>query len=124
ILHYLEQEDYADYFERAKTRASKYFRRNSAGSKRQRKNKCKAHLLQQGFDFGVIDDVLNEDLDPISKDDEKTSLRKLILQSTKRYQRRFEGYELEQKIIQNALSKGYSYGSIKEIMEELNEYED
>lgn len=124
VLNYLAQEDHSDYIERAQIRAEKYFRRNSSGSKRQRQNKCKAHLLQQGYEFGVIDEVLSKDLDSISKDEEKNSLRKQILQSKRRYSRQYEGYDLEQRIIQNALSKGYPYGSIKEILEELNEHED
>lgn len=120
ITHYLAQESSEETFERALKRAKQFMKRSQSGSQMQRENKLKAHLVRQGYDFNVINRVVEYDFNDYSKDEEKLSLNKLMTQAYKRYEKKYDGNELKQKLIQHALSKGYPYEMIKEVMEEYN----
>lgn len=124
IHEVLLDEDQEIYIERGIERAEDFLRRNTTGSKIQRENKTKEHLIRQGFEFDVLDSIMLRVEDEYDFEDETESLEKVISQAYTKYSRRFSGYELEQKVIKSALSKGYGFSHVKEVMEEMKNSED
>ncbi len=120
----LEAEPREDYIERGVIRASNFLRRSHNGSAAQRTQKLKEHLVRQGFEFEVLDSIISQVEDSYNDEDEKESLKKLMIQSKERFSKNFSESDLDQKVIKNALSKGYTYSLVKEIMEEMKEDED
>lgn len=124
IERYLEVEDQEAYIQRGVERSICFLKRTKRGSKQERMNKLKGHLLRQGFEFNVLNSILNQVEDDYDKADELESLKKVMTQSYKRLSRKYEGYELSTKVMQNARSKGYPYQLVKVVMEELDECKD
>lgn len=124
IDRYLEVEDQEVYVNRGIERSISFLKRTKNGSKQERMNKLKEHLLRQGFEFNVLSSIMNQVEDNYDETDELDSLRKVMKQSYKRLSRKYEGYELNTKIMQNARSKGYPYQLVKVVMEELDECKD
>lgn len=124
IERYLEVEDQEVYIQRGVERSISFLKRTKHGSKQERMNKLKGHLLRQGFEFNVLNSILNQVEDDYDKADELESLRKVMAQSYKRLSRKYDGYELNTKVMQNARSKGYPYQLVKVVMEELDECKD
>lgn len=118
ILIELENEDDETYIQRGLKRAESFLKRSKGGSKVYRLDRLKQHLAYQGYEFNIIYEIINKIEDEYSKEDEYKSLEKIIDQARKRYARKFEAYELNQKIINYCLSKGYTYAMINKIMKE------
>ena len=120
----ISNEPREDYIKRGVERAESFLRRNNDGSTMGRINKLKEHLVRQGYEFDVLDSIIMLVEDDYDKEDELESLRKVINQAFKRYERKFSGYDLDQKVIKSALSKGYAYSLVKKVMEENEQSED
>ncbi|CAM4307745.1 RecX family transcriptional regulator [Erysipelothrix inopinata] len=117
----LEDEDYDDYLARATKRSESFLRTVKDGSTRQREAKLGQHLQRQGFDFNVINDVIRNMEDPYSEGDEYDSLRAVMLKSFERYSKRYDDNETRNRVVKNALSRGYNYDMIAKVMEELKD---
>ena len=48
-------------------------------------------------------------------------LKKDLLKSIKKYQNKYENKELERKVIESLVAKGYNYKSVKTLLEGMNE---
>lgn len=118
INDYLEVEDHEDYVERAKNRADKFMSVLKDGSTRQRELKLKQHLMRQGFDLDVISEVVRDYNDAYNEEDELNSLRDIMNKSTLRYQKRYTEREVKNRVVKNALSRGYDYDMIVKVLEE------
>lgn len=118
ILDYLESEEHEDYIERAKERAEKFLALMKDGSVRQRELKLKQHLIRQGFDNDTISEVVQEHQDAYNENDEINSLREIMRKSALRYEKRYDEKETKNRIVKNALSRGYDYDMIVEVLKE------
>ena len=80
-------------------------------------------LLAQGFDYEVAKAALND----VKEDKPKEEQAKLLNDLKKiksRYSKKYEGYELRQKIYTALASKGYKHSDIKLVMEKYYEQND
>ena len=118
ILDYLESEDHDDYLERAKDRADKFLTTLRDGSARQRELKLKQHLMRQGFDTETINELVRDHNDAYNEDDELNSLREIMKKSRLRYEKRYDEREVKNRVVKHALSRGYNYDMIVEVLEE------
>lgn len=124
VLNYLEDENINAYLERGIERAESFIKKQNKGSKMQRKLKLKEHLIRQGYDTQIIKTIINEMVDEYDNEDEILSLRKAMQYSIKRYSKRLDKSDVKEKVMRNAISKGYPYEMVKKVMEELNIDED
>ena len=84
---------------------------------RKRKEKARASLLNYGFENDVINECLVKitDKNPIN---ERKNLKNEYKKAYIRFSRKYEGYNLKEKIIASLLRKGYEYEDIKALMED------
>ena len=74
-------------------------------------------LLAQGYDYEIAKSALNgvkEDKPKVEKEKLLNDYKKI----KKRYENKYEGYQLKQKIYSALASKGYKHAMIKEVLEE------
>lgn len=120
IENVLEEYDPDAEVERALIRAEDFLKRQRRGSRYEREEKMKAHLVRQGFRYETIMQVLNMVDDDYHADDEKESLRRLLERRYRREVRKYSGHELRQRLTQYAASKGYAYDMIDEVLKEID----
>lgn len=118
ILDYLDNEEHEDYLSRAINRSHKFLGTLKDGSSRQRESKLRQHLLRQGFDSEIIDEVLHNLTDEYNEVDELYSLKEIMKKSKERYEKRYEPKEVKNRVVRSALSKGYDYDMIAKVLEE------
>lgn len=124
VYEALENEPKENYVERGVSRADKILSTLKDGSKRAREDKVAHHLARQGYEYPIIKEVLSRLEDPITESYEMDGLRKVLFKARDRYSRKTQDLkEIRNKIVKFALSKGYDYDKIKEIVEEM-EHED
>lgn len=84
------------------------------------KQKILQNMSQKGFDYHLIQSILNS-LE-LEKDDERESelLKKECDKVYRKYQRRYDGYELKQRTLQALLRKGFDYADITNILSHYN----
>ncbi|CAM3585857.1 glycosyltransferase [Erysipelothrix urinaevulpis] len=119
VLSILENEDYDNYIERGVRRAENFMQAQTSGSIRQREDRLKQHLVRQGYGFDDVGQILNNLTDDYGKELELESLRDLMIKAQSRFERRYEGKEVKNRVIRHALSKGYDYDMVLEIMKEF-----
>ncbi len=107
VMTALEEYPYEQQFENATELASKQWKKMKKHSATEGKNKVKRYLLNKGYSFEMIDEVLQEvDLEK-NEDEEYEALLKQAIKVDKRYARKYEGYELKQRLKAFLFSKGY-----------------
>ena len=79
-------------------------------------------LISQGYDLDIARQVIN-DVKKGQPKKEKEALMKDYLKIKKRYENKYEGYELRKRIYAALAGKGYRHNEIKGVLEE-NLYED
>lgn len=119
LLKVLENEDHENYIARGVDRAESFLLTQTKGSIRQREDRLKQHLLRQGYAYEDINIIINTLNDDYSKEAELDSLKDIMHKSYNRYERRYEGKEIKNRMIRHALSKGYDYDMIMEVMKEF-----
>ena len=119
MLKVLENEDHENYIARGVDRAESFLMTQTKGSIRQREDRLKQHLLRQGYAYEDISIIINTLNDDYSKEAELDSLKDIMHKSYNRYERRYEGKEIKNRMIRHALSKGYDYDMIMEVMKEF-----
>lgn len=88
------------------------------GPKKKRIDKVKQSLLQKGYSFEVINEAMqNLDFEPDSEEIDLLLQRELE-KVFRKYERKYEGRQLEMKTIEALLRKGYEYDTIKDKMRE------
>lgn len=75
-----------------------------------------AGLLSLGFESNVANEVI-ERIAPINLKEENNKLKADLEKVYSRLSKKYEGYELQIKVINTLRNKGYSYSSIKKMME-------
>lgn len=86
----------------------------------------KKHVYQALIAQGFTPDVAREASEEVKRSSNKNELeilRKDYQKIKSRYQRKYEGYQLKQKIYAALVSKGYKHTEIKTVLEDLK-YED
>ena len=118
IEQYLKKDD-ARENEKINKLVSKCERNIRNRSYNSTKNAIISKLVNSGFSFA--DSKEAADRIQIDEGNELELLKKEYLKAFRKYQKKFESYELKQKIIQNLLQKGFGYDDIKEVMEDSYE---
>ena len=98
-----------------------FLRRYSSLPKKKKKEKIQQALYQRGFGEETINELLNRVPENDPKADEAL-LRRELEKAITHYSRKYEGYDLRERIVAALLKKGYPYGEIKRLLED-DEYE-
>lgn len=89
---------------------------------RKKRDKIYQQLLSLGFDQDIVLEIINK-INPQDKKLDKNKIKKDYALALKRFERKYEGKTLKDKIIRNLYNKGYSFHDISQIMEvEDNDY--
>lgn len=112
------------YIERAMKRAERFLGSMKDGSKLQRRNKLKQHLMRQGFESSVIKFVEKNMKDDYDSIDEYESLQKEFMKAYYRYLRKDDPKLAKEKAIRYAMGRGYHYEMVKEVLREIKDEED
>lgn len=115
----LMDEELDDYIERGVLRAEHFLNSQNKGSKRQRDDRLKQHLVRQGYNFSDASKITRLASDHYTEENELESLQKLMIKSKERFERRYEGDEVKDRMVRQALSKGYNYDMIEKVMKEF-----
>ncbi len=86
-------------------------------SLKEQKQKMIDKLLQAGFDFDIIKDSVEKIFE--GEKENYGALESLILKAKRRYERKYEGNVLKQKVITYCCQKGYMYQDIVNKIEEM-----
>ncbi|MGM9814434.1 MAG: hypothetical protein ACI32C_06055 [Candidatus Enteromonas sp.] len=98
-------------------------RRSDKVPNAKKKMKMLIGLMERGFDEDIAREAVSRVATVNDPDEERNALAKDYLTYKVRYERKFEGYELKQRVLAALLKKGYRYDDIKEI-EGVTEYDD
>ena len=107
-----------DEIARAKEKATLLMRQTTKKSHREYVNSLKNKLHTAGYSTAVVNAAINSLDIEVDEQQEKSNLEREYETAERRYMRKYEGYELEQKIIACLERKGFRYGDIKEYMNE------
>ena len=118
IERYLKKDDKREN-EKIDRLVGKYARNIRNRSYNSTKNAIISKLVNSGFSFS--DSKEAADRIQIDEGNELELLKKEYQKAFSKYQKKYESYELKQKIIQNLLQKGFGYDDIKEVMEDRYE---
>lgn len=113
----LEELDDDEEYQAAMLLINNYYQRNSTISYRNIQRKIKEKLFLKGFTNDVIDKAMAEYDFEYDLEKEKLALEKDYLKASHRYEKKLEGKDLRNKIIDTLLKKGYNYEDIKNILE-------
>ena len=113
----LEELDDDEEYQAAMLLINNYYQRNNTISYRNIQRKIKEKLFLKGFTNDVIDKAMAEYDFEYDLEKEKLALGKDYLKASHRYEKKLEGKDLRNKIIDTLLKKGYNYEDIKNILE-------
>ena len=113
----LEELDDDEEYQAAMLLINNYYQRNNTISYRNIQRKIKEKLFLKGFTNDVIDKAMAEYDFEYDLEKEKLALEKDYLKASHRYEKKLEGKDLRNKIIDTLLKKGYNYEDIKNILE-------
>lgn len=118
ILTALDEYSIKQEIENASILAEKYIQSRKQESVRMVENRSRQYLLTKGYNKEVVETVLSSlDLSEV-EDNEESNLRKEAEKQRKRLSRRYQGFELKQRIQQTLYRKGFSYDLIQYWIEE------
>lgn len=115
----LMDEDSDDYIDRGILRAEHFLKSQNKGSKKQRDDRLKQHLVRQGYEFSDASKITRLSNDHYTYENEMESLKKLMIKSKERYERRYDKSEAKDRSVRQALSKGYNYDMIQKVIKEF-----
>lgn len=118
ILQYLTY-NANEEFNKCLNIANKYDKTIKNKSKRAKKSNIYNKLINLGFKYEVVDDVLSK-ID-LNVDNELELLKKEYLKIKEKKAKKYEDYMLKQQIINSLISKGFDYKDIKQVMEDYYE---
>ena len=84
---------------------------------RKKREKIARSLYESGCSDEVIKKIENQ-IPTNDPKDESASLKKELAKAVAKHQKKYEGYELRERVIATMVKKGYSYQEIKNEMEE------
>lgn len=88
-------------------------------NQRQTKNKLRSRLMYRGFNNNVITRVINDIDVPYDQQQEEKLLSKDFEKVNRRYNKKYEGYELRSRLFQYLAGRGYNYEIINEVLDEM-----
>lgn len=118
----IQQYSYEIQYERASKWVEKRLRSSKKESFQKQRQKIQATLMQKGFSKDVITDVLSDIQNEKNEDEEWEALVHHGEKLLRRHSRKFEGFQLKQKVTEGLYRQGFSFDKINEFLEEqLNE---
>lgn len=118
ILTALDEYPYEQQLDNALTLAEKRWKKTSKNSEIESIQKVKAYLLNKGYSFDIVDEAVAEIDTEKNIEDEYNALVKQGDKAVKRYTRKYEGYELSQRLKGYLYSKGYPTELINRYIDE------
>jgi len=118
ILTALDEYPYEQQLENAIALAEKKWNKTNKNSTVESIQKVKSYLMNKGYDFEILDEALSA-ID--TEKDEEVEYEALVKQgdkALKRYARKYEGYDLTQRLKGYLYSKGYPTELINRYMDE------
>lgn len=107
--------------EKAKKIAKKVYQSNKSKSRTAMMHALRDKLFYNGFEADVIDEAMNSIPYEFDERLEKAILEKEYDKALKKYARKYQDRELENKIFVSLGRKGFTFDMIKEVIEERNE---
>lgn len=118
ILTALDEYPYEQQLENAIGLASKKWEQTSKNSEIESIQKVKAYLLNKGYNFDLVDEAIAAIDTEKDRDVEYNALMKQGDKAVRRYSRKYEGYELSQRLKGYLYNKGYPTELINRYMDE------
>ena len=110
--------DYGEEMARAEEFAKLKAQKLSKYPLSQKKAKLLSALQHQGYDLSVAEAAIAGCSFPVDSEGERASLRTEFIRAKARYERKYQGYDLREKIYSCLARKGFSSEDIKSILEE------
>lgn len=110
--------------EKAKRYGESLNRRDEKVPNAKKKLKMLRALMERGFDEDIAHEAVEDVATENDPDQERNALAKDYFSYKIRYERKYEGYELREKLLSTLLKKGYRYEDIKEVEAEGEEHDD
>lgn len=121
IENALQLYDYEQAFKVALNWATKQMRRRTRHAYRRRIDRLKASLIQKGFYREVVDDVVAHIQTEPNEEEEKAALNHHGDKLYRRHQRKYDGYELHERIKAGLYRLGFQSQMINEYIAKINE---
>lgn len=112
----LEENDTDDEYNAATEIIDTYYNRNSTFSYKAMLKKIRDKLYIKGFTTETIEKALADYDFDFDDQKEQIALEKEFIKQKKKYQKKYQGNQLKEKIIDTLLRKGYNYEHIKELI--------
>lgn len=112
----LEENDTDDEYNAATEIIDTYYNRNSTFSYKAMLKKIRDKLYIKGFTTETIEKALADYDFDFDDQKEQMALEKEFIKQKKKYQKKYQGNQLKEKIIDTLLRKGYNYEHIKELI--------
>ncbi|MBF1124031.1 MAG: RecX family transcriptional regulator [Solobacterium sp.] len=118
ILACMEQSKIKEY-DYALAYATKALKQSQKSSVIKTKNTIRNKLMTRGYSNSVIDKVILELDYSSNKENEDVLLEKLIKKAIKRYERKYQGYDLKTRIYRYCLTQGFHSEDINVLMDRM-----
>jgi regulatory protein len=118
IAEALESYSKVEQFDKTYKWMEKKLRQSSKHAFRKRMDQLKMNLMQKGFDRSVIEEVAAEFTHLKQEDEEWDAILYQGEKLIRKYQRKFSGFELENKVKAALYQKGFSFDHIDRFLEE------
>lgn len=113
IAQALEEYPEASQLENLQILADKFIRSKQKLSLSMQKGKLFLHLIQKGYDKTLVQNFLDQYQLEADPQDQANLLAEEGLKALKKRQRKFQGYELKQRVMNDLSRKGFSYDDIQ-----------
>lgn len=113
--------DKEEQFEKAQKFAEKEWRKRSRHPARKKKEQIYVKLIQRGFTKEIVPDVIARLDETLATESDDEILLKQIDKIKRRYERKYEGYDLKMRIKSALYQRGFSIDVIDKYMEKLDE---
>lgn len=101
----------------------KFIKNKKNKSNRQLTEELKQHLQYRGYPLSLAKDVMLRLQSTLEHRDEEAVLKKELEKTTRKYQQKYQGKELNTKIIHSLLQKGYDLSKIKQALNKECSYD-
>jgi len=118
IMTALEEYPPEQQFENAVVLAEKKWNKTRNSSEFEAVQKVKKYLVNKGYEFSMADQAIEEINTEKETEEEYEALVKQGDKAHRRYQRKYEGYELKQRLKRYLYSKGYPNELIRRYIDE------
>ncbi|WP_176222071.1 recombination regulator RecX [Tuberibacillus sp. Marseille-P3662] len=113
----LSEYPFQDQFDNALKAAQKKWSQQTRKSATERKQQVQAFLLQKGFTHQVIPAVVDE-ISTLDDGQEREAIQYQGEKALRKYQAKFEGHDLRQKVMQFLYRKGFTRDLIEQFLQE------